>query len=46
MVQSALSFIDAKATGTLPYFFKLMRSKGHNMKTLNKYVALKANLGN
>ena len=36
MVQSALSFIGSKATGTLPSFVKLMRSKGHNMKTLNK----------
>ena len=38
--------IGAKATGTSPSFIRSMRVNGHNMKTLDKYVALKAVLGN
>ena len=34
--------VGAKATGTSPAFIKSMRAKGHNMKTLHKYIALKS----
>ena len=35
----------AKATGTTPSFIKSMREKGHNMKSLDKYITLKSVLG-
>ena len=38
--------IGAKATGTAPSFIKSMRAKGHKMKSLDKYIALRAVLGN
>jgi hypothetical protein len=38
--------IGAKATGTSPSFIKSMKAKGHNMETLDKYISLKAVLGN
>ncbi|MEO6456564.1 MAG: hypothetical protein ABIN97_20985, partial [Ginsengibacter sp.] len=37
--------IGAKATGTSPSFIKSMRDKGHNMKSLDKYIGLKSVLG-
>jgi BlaR1 peptidase M56 len=37
--------IGAKATGTTPAFIKSMREKGHTMKTLKKYIALKSVMG-
>ncbi|TPG45215.1 M56 family metallopeptidase [Flavobacterium pectinovorum] len=38
--------IGAKATGTTPSFIKSMRGKGHDFKDLDKYIELKAVLGN
>lgn len=38
--------IGAKATGTTPSFIKSMRGKGHDFKNLEKYIELKAVLGN
>jgi hypothetical protein len=38
--------IGASATGTSPSFIQSMRDKGHKMKSLDKYIALKAVLGN
>ncbi|MCD0472214.1 M56 family metallopeptidase [Flavobacterium sp. JAS] len=38
--------IGAKATGTTPSFIKSMRGKGHDFKNIEKYIELKAVLGN
>ncbi len=38
--------LGAKATGTSPAFIKSMREKGHNLKSLDKYIALKSVIGN
>ncbi|MEO6720822.1 MAG: M56 family metallopeptidase [Ferruginibacter sp.] len=38
--------MGAKVTGTSPSFIKSMREKGHNMKSLEKYIALRSVLGN
>ena len=38
--------IGAKATGTSPSFIQSMRDKGHNLKSIDKYIALKSVLGN
>lgn len=34
--------VGAKATGTTPAYIKSMRAKGHDFKSLDKYIALKA----
>ncbi len=39
------NIVGAKATGTTPVFIKLMRDKGHNLKSLDKYIALRAVIG-
>ncbi len=38
--------ITAKSTGTTPAFIKSMREKGHNLKSLEKYIALKTVIEN
>lgn len=38
--------IGAKATGTTPSFIKSMIEKGHKMKSLDKYIALRTVVGN
>jgi hypothetical protein len=38
--------IGAKATGTSPSFIKSMKGKGHDFKSLEKYIELKSVLGN
>jgi len=37
--------IGAKAMGVSPAFVKSMKEKGHNFKTLEKYMQLKAVVG-
>jgi hypothetical protein len=38
--------IAAKATGTAPAFIKSMREKGHNFKSIEKYITLKTVIEN
>jgi beta-lactamase regulating signal transducer with metallopeptidase domain len=38
--------IGAKATGATPSFIKAMKGKGHDFKNLDKYIQLKAVVGN
>jgi hypothetical protein len=38
--------VGAKAVGATPSFIKSMRGKGHDFKSLDKYISLKAVLGN
>ena len=38
--------ISAKSTGTTPAFIKSMREKGHNLKSLEKYITLKTVIEN
>ncbi|WP_207556393.1 hypothetical protein [Flavobacterium frigidimaris] len=37
--------VGAKAVGATPSFIKSMKGKGHDFKSLDKYVSLKAVLG-
>lgn len=38
--------VGAKAVGATPSFIKSMKGKGHDFKSLDKYISLKAVLGN
>ena len=38
--------VGAKAVGATPFFIKSMKGKGHDFKSLDKYISLKAVLGN